>query len=127
MRACLRQQKVIHTQTDYYLLFFCQSFLEIFQWPGSRDRVPQDTRTGGCVPPGLCPVLTGLATGSPRGTRTRGCVPLHLVDVVDAGQAVEAGVHGVEHVDDADGLTGGADVGEGDHVAEQDGAHLELP
>ena len=30
-------------------------------------------------------------------------------------------------MDDADGLAGGADVGEGDHVAEQDGAHLKLP
>lgn len=51
---------------------------------------------------------------------------VYLVHVMDAGKAVELGVHGVEHVDDLDGLAGSTDIGEGDHITEQDGAHLEL-
>lgn len=42
------------------------------------------------------------------------------------GEPVELEVHGVEHVDDLDGLAGSTDIGEGDHITEQDGAHLEL-
>lgn len=49
-----------------------------------------------------------------------------LVDVMDVGESVELGVHGVEHMDDVNGLADGADVREGHHVAEQDGAHVEL-
>ena len=45
---------------------------------------------------------------------------------MDAGKAVELGVHGVEYVDDLDGLAGSTDIGEGDHIPEPDGAHLEL-
>lgn len=44
-----------------------------------------------------------------------------------AGEPVELGVHGVEHVDDVDWLAGGTDVSEGHHIAEQNGAHLKLP
>lgn len=51
----------------------------------------------------------------------------YLVDVMYVGEPVELGVHGVEHVDDVDGLAGGADVGEGDDIAEQNCAHLKLP
>lgn len=46
---------------------------------------------------------------------------------MDAGEPVELGVHEVEHVNDVDGLTGGADVSEGDNIAEQNGANVELP
>lgn len=50
----------------------------------------------------------------------------HLVDIVDISEAVELGVHGVKHVDDLDGLTGCADVREGDHITEENSAHLKL-
>lgn len=43
------------------------------------------------------------------------------------GESVKLGIHGVEHVDDVDGLAGSADVREGHHVAEQNGARLEVP
>ena len=41
-----------------------------------------------------------------------------------SGEAVEPQVHGVEHEDDLNGLTLGADVGEGDHITEEYGALL---
>lgn len=45
---------------------------------------------------------------------------------MDAGEPVKPRVHGVEHVDDLDGLAGRADVGESDHVTEENGAHFKL-
>lgn len=50
----------------------------------------------------------------------------HLVNIVDVGEAVESGVHGIKHVDDLDGLTSRADVREGDHITEENSAHLEV-
>lgn len=43
------------------------------------------------------------------------------------GESVKLGIHGVEHVDNIDGLAGSADVGEGYHVTEQNSAHLKVP
>lgn len=43
------------------------------------------------------------------------------------GESVKLGVHGVEHVNNMDRLTGSADVCEGYHIAEQNSAHLKLP
>lgn len=45
---------------------------------------------------------------------------------MDIGEAVKPGVHGVKHVDNLDGLTSCADVCEGDHITEENSAHLEL-
>lgn len=50
----------------------------------------------------------------------------HLVDIVDICEAVEPGVHGIKHVDNLDGLTSCADVGKGDHITEENSAHLEV-
>lgn len=51
----------------------------------------------------------------------------YLVDVMYVGESVKLGIHGVEHVDNIDGLAGSADVGEGHHVTEQNSAHLKVP
>ena len=48
----------------------------------------------------------------------------HLVDFVELGEPVEDGVHVVEHGDDLHGRDAAADLGEGDHVREQDGDAL---
>lgn len=53
------------------------------------------------------------------------CVPVsktYLVNIVHSREPVESEVHGVQHEDNLDGLTQGADVSERHHVTEQYGA-----
>lgn len=55
------------------------------------------------------------------------CLPnaAHLVHVVFLGEGVKDGVHGVEHGHHLHGRDARADLGERDHVREQDGHQVE--
>lgn len=50
----------------------------------------------------------------------------NLIDSMNVCKTIKSGIHCVEHVDYLNGFAGCADVSEGDHITEKDGAHFEF-
>lgn len=50
----------------------------------------------------------------------------HLVNIVYRGKTVKPQVHRIEHGNNLDGFTLGADICEGHHITEEDGALFKL-